>query len=205
MGDLTRLKLDEETNLIPFFQELPGFLEGDLQVVSCRTGLNLYTLNVLGLALEAVLLLPFLLVIFILAVVYYAANGGLGVGSYEDQVQAGVLGHLEGFSGLNDAYLLTCGSYQSYVRKSKTLGVYHWTRLRPDVSSQSSYVVSPLVFILGICGCLRYFGAFSTRRVYSTPARTVKQTLHRRTKVLRPFGLGRAFGCGLSRVFVNIT
>jgi hypothetical protein len=91
--------------------------------------------------------LPLLLLVFVFAVVDNAANRRLGIGSDEDEVQAGVLGHLKRFSRLQDSVLLAVGTDQPEVGISKAASVNHRPGIRPNLSTGSSYVFSPFIYL----------------------------------------------------------
>lgn len=141
MRDLSGPELAGHLDLIPFFQELPSLssLEAEIMLRDARA--YLYTLYVLLFFLPFTL--PLLHFVLVFAVIDDPANRRLSGRGDHYQVEALLLGNVQGLAGLEYAKLGSVGANDAYVAESETALVYQWTRFGARVSPKSSYLSSP--------------------------------------------------------------
>ena len=139
--DLPGPELAGHLDLIPFFQELPSFSSLEAEIMLRDPRAYLYTLYVLLFFLPFPL--PLLHFVLVLAMIDDPADRRLGGRRDHHQVEALLLGNVQGLAGLEYAKLGSVGANDAYVAESKTALVNQWTRFGARVSPKSSYLSSP--------------------------------------------------------------
>jgi len=142
VGDFASLKLAGDLNLVPFLEEPNGIPDKKRHVVIRDSRADLYTFKLLLFAL--LILAELALKVLKLSVVDDLANGRLGSGGNNHEVQPFVPCDLERLPALHDSKLVTFGSDDADVSVFEHPLVYLRARFGTGRSMKSRYVGSPL-------------------------------------------------------------